>query len=77
MEEGNPYQGKVRSGFFAQELLETQKESDAEFMDLVFDLAPEKLEAKQGNLIPVMVQAIKELSAENTALKARLDAAGL
>ena len=38
---------------------------------------PEKLEAKQGNLIPVMVQAIKELSAENTALKARLDAAGL
>ena len=30
-----------------------------------------------GKLTPVLINAIKELSAENTALKARLDAAGL
>ena len=29
------------------------------------------------NIIPALVNSIKELSAENTALKARLDAAGL
>ena len=48
-----------------------------ELLDLIHDDNPDKLEAKQGNLIPVMVKAIQELSAENTALKARLDAAGL
>ena len=41
------------------------------------DSNPDKLEAKQGKLIPVLVKAIQELSAENNALKARLDAAGL
>ena len=73
VEEGNPYQGKVRSGFIAQELQEAQKESDAEFMDLVFDLAPEKLEAKQGNLIPVLVKAIQELSAKVKELESKSD----
>ena len=43
----------------------------------MLDNNPDKLEAKQEHLIPVLVQAIKELSAENTALKDRLDAAGL
>ena len=32
---------------------------------------------KYERLVPVLVNAVKELSAENTALKARLDAAGL
>ena len=32
---------------------------------------------KYERLDPVLVNAVKELSAENTALKARLDAAGL
>ena len=31
---------------------------------------PEKLEAKQGNLIPVLVKAIQELSTKVTALEA-------
>ena len=73
----NPHQGRVRGGFIAQELKAAQEESDVAFMDLVHESNPDKMEAKQGNLIPVMVQAIKELSAENNALKARLDAAGL
>ena len=42
-------------------------------MDLVFDLAPEKLEAKQGNLIPVLVKAIQELSAKVKELESKSD----
>ena len=67
--------GKVRGGFIAQEIQEAQKGS--EYLDLILDDNPDKLEVTQGNLLPVMVKAIQELSAENTALKARLDAAGL
>ena len=33
---------------------------------------PDKLEAKQEHLIPVLVQAIKDLSAKNDALEARI-----
>ena len=37
----------------------------------------EKLKYTESHLTPVLVKAIQDLSAENTALKARLDAAGL
>ena len=73
--DGNIKDGKIRAGFIAQELQEAQKDFD--FLDLVMDNNPDNLEAKQEHLIPVLVQAVKELSAENTALKQRLDAAGL
>ena len=73
--EGNIKDGLTRTGFIAQEVKESQKES--EYLDLVFDENPEVLEVKQTNLIPILVQAIKDLSAENTELKSRLDAAGL
>ena len=62
--------GKVRAGFIAQELQSAQ--TDCDYLDLILNDNPEKLEAKQGNLIPVMVQAIKELSAKNEALEARI-----
>ena len=73
--EGNIKDGLTRTGFIAQEVQESQKES--EYLDLVFDENPEVLEVKQTNLIPIDIQAIKDLSAENTELKSRLDAAGL
>ena len=70
--------GTSRAGFIAQELDKAQKDAGVQdYMDLVYDDNPDKLEANAGHLLPVMVQAIKELSAENNALKARLDAAGL
>ena len=60
--------GTVRAGFIAQELQEAQK--DSEYLDLVLEDNPEKLEAKQGKLIPVLVKAIQELSAKVAALEA-------
>ena len=63
--------GTIRAGFIAQELQEAQ--SGSEYLDLVMDGNPDKLEAKQGKLIPVMVQAIKELSEKNDALAAEVE----
>ncbi len=73
--DGNVKDGKYRTGFIAQELQEAQK--DCNYMDLVLEGNPDRLEAKQEHLIPVLVKAIQDLSVENTALKARLDAAGI
>ena len=67
--EGTPSKdGTIRAGFIAQELQEAQKDHD--YLDLVMDSNPDKLEAKQGKLIPVLVQAIKELSTKVAALEA-------
>ena len=37
------------------------------------DSNPEKLEVAQGNLVPVLVQAIKELKSQNEDLKSRIE----
>jgi len=66
--DGNGKDGLIRAGFIAQELQEAQKDFD--FLDLVMDNNPDKLEAKQEHLIPVLVKAIQELSAKVTALEA-------
>ena len=42
-------------------------------MKLVLDDNPDKLEASAGHLLPVMVQAIKELSAEVEQLKSQIN----
>ena len=67
--DGNVKDGKTRAGFIAQELQEAQ--TGSEYLDLVMDNNPDKLEAKQEHLIPVMVQAIKELSAKVKELESR------
>ena len=57
--------GKKDIGFIAQEL----QTVDDEFLNLVYDSNPERLEASYGKLIPVLVKAIQELSAKVTALE--------
>jgi len=66
--DGNGNDGKIRAGFLAQELQTAS--ADATYLNLVQDDNPDKLCAKYANLLPVMVQAIKELSAKVTALEA-------
>ena len=68
--------GKVELGFIAQEL-NTALGDKNDIVKIVDNTNPDKLEASYGKLIPVLTKAVQELSAENTALKQRLDAAGL
>lgn len=52
-------------GFIAQDL----QSVDDEYLGLVYDENPERLEASYGRLIPVLVKAIQELTAKVEALE--------
>jgi hypothetical protein len=78
--DGNVKDGTTRLGFIAQELLEAA-DGNNDVLDLVYESNPERLEAKYGNLIPVLVKAVQELSirldsanAEIEILKGQIDA---
>lgn len=59
-------------GFIAQDLKAAQEDAEmAETLNLVYESNPERLEASYGKLIPVLVQAIKDLSAKVEALEAK------
>jgi len=64
--------GSSEAGFIAQDLQVAQDAANADYLNLVYDENPDKLEASAGKLIPVLVNAIKELSAKNDALEARI-----
>jgi hypothetical protein len=59
------------SGFIAQELIEAQEKTGIVIPNLVSQENPEKLEAAYGTLIPVLVQAIKELKAKVELLESK------
>lgn len=63
------------TGFIAQELVKAQEDTGHYIPGLVYDENPERLEAGYGKLIPVLVKAIQELSAEVSALKSQLNGA--
>ena len=64
----NMRDGKKRDipghGFIAQDFQEVQKETGINIPGLVYDINSDKLEASYGKLIPIMVQAIKDLNTE-------------
>jgi hypothetical protein len=68
--------GTSEAGFIAQELQSAQVAADANYLGLVYDENPEKLEASAGKLLPVLVKAIQELSAKVETLEAKLEAKG-
>jgi hypothetical protein len=61
--------GVKEVGFIAQEL----QQVDDDYLGLVYDENPEKLEAAQGKLIPVLVKSIQELKAEIESLKEEIN----
>ena len=80
--DGSKKASKINIGLLAQEELEIEKEhgfGNNENDMLIADISTDgnQYSMKYERLVPVLVNAVKELSAENTALKARLDAAGL
>ena len=66
--------GKSRVGFIAQELQAAMPNNENDILDLVYDVNPERIEAKYGNLIPILTKAIQDLSTANDALTARVAA---
>ena len=66
--DGNIKDNTVRCGFIAQEFQDAEK--DYKYLKLVYDENPNRLEANEGHLIPVLVKAIQELSAKVTASEA-------
>ena len=68
-------------GLIAQDELEVEKDhgyGDTPDNMLVTDVNSDGNYGMQySKLVPILINAVKELSAENTALKDRLDAAGL
>ena len=72
-DENNNKNGLRRVGFLAQELQEAMPDGENDILDLVYESNPDRLEAKYGNLIPVLVKAVKDLKAEVDTLKQRMD----
>ena len=68
MREESSNNGNTDIGFIAQEL-DTAFGTSNDYVRIVSKEDPEKLAVAQGQLIPILVNAVKELSAENTALK--------
>jgi hypothetical protein len=64
--------GTTEAGFIAQELQQVEAQYSADYLGLVYDENPDKLEASPGKLIPVLVKAIQELSAKVNELEAKL-----
>lgn len=71
--DGSKKQENWTPGFLAQQLDEVQNSSDAEYLNLVVKNDPSKLRITTGNLIPVMVKSIQDLSNLNNELIARID----
>jgi hypothetical protein len=61
------------TGFIAQDLQQTQQDTGITIPGLVYESNPDKLEASYGKLIPVLVKAIQELSAEVANLKSQIN----
>ena len=67
--EGIAKDGTYEAGFIAQDFQQVQKDNDADYLNLVLESNPEKLEAAPGKLIPILVKAIQELKQEIELLK--------
>ena len=64
--------GLLDSGFIAQHSLSVVESHNAHWLGLVEDTNPDQLVMAPGKLIPVLVKAMQELSAQVDALKAEI-----
>jgi len=61
--DGSKKEEKITTGFIAQDLKEVQEKHNMEYLNLVYDSNPEKLEATPGNLLAPLIKAVQELTA--------------
>ena len=65
----HPNNGTRKVGFIAQEFQEAMPNGENELLDLVYEANPERIEAKYGNLIPILVKSIQELQEKVQSLE--------
>tara|TARA_R110001592_G_scaffold18816_14_gene77819 strand:+ start:19519 stop:20583 length:1065 start_codon:yes stop_codon:yes gene_type:complete len=68
-DENYVHNGKKRIGFIAQDFQDAMKDDENNILDLVNESNPERIEAKYGNLIPILVKSIQELQNKITLLE--------
>ena len=69
----HPNNGTRRVGFIAQEFQDAMPNGENELLDLVHETNPERIEAKYGNLIPVLVKSIQDLQKKVEELEEKLN----
>jgi hypothetical protein len=62
---------KLEAGVIAQQLLEAQRAAGADWLGLVLEADPDRLEASPGKLLFPLLKAVQELSARVRTLEAR------
>ena len=72
--EGSAKDGTEEAGFIAQELLEVEEKTNCkDYLKLVYEANPDRLEAAYARLIPVLVKSVQDLSEQNTKLKEEIE----
>lgn len=67
--DGSKKESEFTAGFIAQELKQVQRDEGVEWMNLVLENNPNKLEATPGKLLFPLIKAVQELIAENEQLR--------
>jgi hypothetical protein len=70
--DGSKKDSVIQAGFIAQELKALQEEEGVEFLKLVYEDNPDKLEATPGNLMIPLIKAVQELSTKVKTLEAKV-----
>jgi hypothetical protein len=65
--------GKPEAGIIAQELQDLQKQFDADWLDMVLEVNPDRLEASPFKMFFPLLKAVQELSAKVSVLEALKD----
>lgn len=71
--DGSKTAPELNAGFLAQDLQAAQSEFNADYLKLVYDSNPDKLEATPGNLLFVAIKAMQEMSAKIEVLTDRIN----
>ena len=72
--EGSAKDGTQEAGFIAQELLEAEEKTNCkDYLRLVYEANPDRLEAAYARLIPVLVKSIQDLSEQNKKLTEEIE----
>ena len=65
--------GREASGFIAQEVLGIEEKFDARYAGIVSTNDPEQYTLATAAIVPILVNAVKELAKDNAALRARVE----